>query len=388
MGNTKLTNEQVLQDFLLDINCLNELLPWTENFNIFDILKISRAEIRHSNMLAWLLNPNENHGLGDSFFQQILCKIAKSNLNNKHAVFNLLTMDLYDFSVMREWKNIDILLYSAKVKTVIAIENKIGAHEHDNQLARYQRTIENEFADYSKIFIFLTPDGKSPSDKNNWEILTYSDIAEILTQLSTNTKLLPEANLMIRNYIEIIRRDIVEDKELTEICNKIYNKHKKALDLIFEYRTDERMRINDAIKEILYRLSSEGLIIYDESFGCNFQTVQMNNYLPKLSEPISSYKTNDIYLYWFNVTENGFYAIFELCGKNVPKQSNEKMQAITAVLKPNDKKPIFEYKRVFATKRYNISANASQSDIERAAKSAVYDILNMEKQLFSHLEQE
>lgn len=35
--------------------------------NIFQILNIARAEIRHSNFLAWLLDPNGTHGLGRLF---------------------------------------------------------------------------------------------------------------------------------------------------------------------------------------------------------------------------------------------------------------------------------------------------------------------------------
>lgn len=59
MSNNQQTNEEALQNFLLDIGCLDELLPWTGKFNLFDVLKISRTEIRHSNMLGWILNPNE-----------------------------------------------------------------------------------------------------------------------------------------------------------------------------------------------------------------------------------------------------------------------------------------------------------------------------------------
>ena len=45
MGGKELTNEEALQNFLLDIGCLDELLPWTGKFNLFDVLKITRAEI-------------------------------------------------------------------------------------------------------------------------------------------------------------------------------------------------------------------------------------------------------------------------------------------------------------------------------------------------------
>ena len=34
MDGKELTNEEALQNFLLDIGCLDELLPWTGKFNI------------------------------------------------------------------------------------------------------------------------------------------------------------------------------------------------------------------------------------------------------------------------------------------------------------------------------------------------------------------
>ena len=72
MENT--AEEKALQDFLLDIECLDELIPWTGKVNLFDVLKVSKKEIYHSNMLAWLLDPNENHGLGEAFLKGILQK--------------------------------------------------------------------------------------------------------------------------------------------------------------------------------------------------------------------------------------------------------------------------------------------------------------------------
>ena len=105
-------DEKSLRDFLLDEDCLEELSPWTGRFNIFDVLKISRTEIRHSNMLGWLLDPNENHGLGDKFLRAVFQLIA--NNSSKHDVFEILLLDNSSFLVLREWRNIDILLISKK----------------------------------------------------------------------------------------------------------------------------------------------------------------------------------------------------------------------------------------------------------------------------------
>lgn len=387
MDGKELTNEEALQNFLLDIGCLDELLPWTGKFNMFDVLKISRTEIRHSNMLGWLLNPNENHGMGDVFLKGILQRLVENDSDGRYNVFNVLLMDFYTFSVMREWKNIDILLTSTEEKTVIAIENKVGSHEHSNQLNRYRNILEKEYPDYNRMLVFLTPDGEKPSDVENWDVLTYSDVIDVLESATLQIKILPDVDLMIKNYIDVVRRDIVEDQQLIDICNKIYNKHKKALDLIFENRIDGKTQLSDAIKDTLCRLSEEGLIIYDESWGYNFRTEAMDKYLPLLDEAISSWGSTNIYSYWFNVRDDRFYGIFELAGNNVPEESMEKMQAITDILKPNDKrKSNFTYKRIYTTKWYDVSDDEDiEGVVEKAVRAAVGDILDMEKKALSQL---
>lgn len=67
---------------------------------------------------------------------------------------------------------------------MVALENKVGSHEHSNQLNRYRNVLE-------------------------------SAILQI--------RILPDVDLMIKNYIDVVRRDIVEDHQLIDICNKIYN---------------------------------------------------------------------------------------------------------------------------------------------------------------------
>lgn len=233
-------DEEALQNFLLDIQCLDELRPWTDKFNLFDVLKITRTEIRHSNMLAWLLDPSENHGIGDSFFRGIIQKLVENDSEGRYDVFWLLLLDTYSFSVYREWKNIDLLLVSDQEKIVIAIENKVGAHEHSNQLNRYRSAVEKEYMDYKKVYAFLTPDGEEPSDIENWGILTYWDVVDVLENISSTQELRSDVKVMVDNYLEVVRRDIVEDKELIDICNKIYDKHRKALDLIYENRVDAK----------------------------------------------------------------------------------------------------------------------------------------------------
>lgn len=95
--------------------------------------------------------------------------------------------------------------------------------------------------------------------------MTYLDIVETLESVSGGIDLIPDVRLMIDNYIAIIRRDIVDDQQLIEICDKIYKKHQKALDLIFEHRVNNRGQIAAAVRETLQQMSDEGSIVFDEN---------------------------------------------------------------------------------------------------------------------------
>ena len=233
------SNEEAIKNFLLDINCLDALKPWISKINIFDILKISRTEIRHSNILAWLLDANENHGIGDIFIRSVIQRLIQNNLDyfnsNKINVLELLTLDFSNFNIMREWNNIDILLLSQKDRFVICIENKINIGEHSNQLVRYREKVQETFPKeegYDAIFIYLTPDKALPSDIDAWMPLSYVEILDILNNSIDDKGLEPRVKLIIENYIETLRRYVVKDKELVQICINIYKKHKQALDLI------------------------------------------------------------------------------------------------------------------------------------------------------------
>lgn len=384
--NNTISDEQALQDFLLDIECLDKLLPWTGKFNLFDVLKVSRNEIRHSNVLGWLLDPNENHGMGDAFLKGVLQRMAENDSDGRYDVFKVLRSDMYSFSVYREWKNIDILLVSSEEKLVIAIENKVGSHEHSNQLNRYREILENDYDGYKRLYVYLTPDGEEPSDVSNWDVLTYTDVVEVIENIYNRMELQPDISLMIRNYIEIIRRDIVEEQQLIDICNKIYNKHRKALDLIYANRTDGRTQMADAIVSALEKLNDDGIIIHGQDWGnMVFRTSEMDEVLPLLENPDSSWGTLNVYSYWFNFRESSFYAVFELGGWNVPEQEMQMMNRIIDELKPNDnKRDNFRYKRVFRTKWYELNeADDIEAEAYKAVSEAVSEIKAMEGKLIA-----
>jgi len=105
---------QALERFVVENDELLELEERIGRFNIFDALRIDRAEIRHSNFLAWLLDPNESHGQGGLFLRAILMDLFKSARENGFpcpvSPIELDGEDLRGVEVRREWKHIDLVL--------------------------------------------------------------------------------------------------------------------------------------------------------------------------------------------------------------------------------------------------------------------------------------
>src|SRR4051794_5041144 len=78
--------------------------------NIFQILNISRTEIRHSNFLAWLLDPNGTHGLGRLFLIKFLRDIAASERASEIDELEIEDLNFNSVELRREWRNIDLLI--------------------------------------------------------------------------------------------------------------------------------------------------------------------------------------------------------------------------------------------------------------------------------------
>ena len=74
MGN--LISEETLHKMEADTS-FQQLSQKMQTLNIFEVLGITNAEIRHSNFLAWLLDPNGNHGMGDKFLREFVSKLGQ-----------------------------------------------------------------------------------------------------------------------------------------------------------------------------------------------------------------------------------------------------------------------------------------------------------------------
>ncbi len=276
MDNNLKTNKEVLLDFMTDIDCLEQLSPWIDDLNIFNVLKLTRTEIRHSNMLAWLLDPNENHGLGTSFLYGFIAKLPsilpgqRSGNMEDIDFLSLLASDLHSFRVEREWKDIDVLLASKEQKIVIAIENKIDSDLGKNQLNKYDSILIEKYSGWSWARILLAPDQSRFNEDTttpSWGRMEYMDIVEVLDRCFDRTKSSrPEASILIENYLRLLKHDIImEDPELSKICNAIYQKHKAALDLIINNIEDSTQPIADICRKWITQLKDNNQVVVENT---------------------------------------------------------------------------------------------------------------------------
>ncbi|MDD3662732.1 MAG: PD-(D/E)XK nuclease family protein [Candidatus Pacebacteria bacterium] len=245
--------------------------------NIFNALKVGHYEIRHSNFLAWLLDPNESHGLGDLFLKRFLRETLISPKVNV-SLIDIEEMNTDLTNVKREFLNFDILIELKEI--IVVIENKIHSSEGNNQLKRYYDTAHTEFSGKPLAFVYLTLEGDIPSNEE-YIPFSYEQIESILNELTTvfGESLNPSIKVYLNDYLHLIKNSIMKNGEIDELSRKIYRNHKTLLDTLFSYRQDSitylRTFFDNQVKNSGWELTSQsrGFI--------RFITPELDSILPR-----------------------------------------------------------------------------------------------------------
>lgn len=234
--------QRQLDAFLVDNRELEALNARLANFNLFRVLRIEKAEIRHSNVLAWLLTPGETHGLGDLFLRRFLSRLLMENdeLDVSLSPAQIELMSLGDVEVEREWQNIDILVQCRSGEWCLIIENKILSKERVGQLLKYKKKVRETSPSLQIIPVYLTVEGDEPSEEGKkagfvpWSHAQVLELADAI--IEQNCARIPgDASTFLKHYLDVLRRLTMQDEELSDLCKTIYRKHRDAIDLIVEY---------------------------------------------------------------------------------------------------------------------------------------------------------
>jgi hypothetical protein len=152
--------------------------------------------------------------------------------------------------------------------------------------------------------------------------MTYNDILLIVERESAKSKLNEQIKFLIENYMDVLRREIVEDQRLKKICAEIYAKHKEALDLIYEHRPDEILNISAIVKDWCNEQRNNGNLFFDEKNSqkgvVRFQTPKMSSILPDSDENISVWKNKQFYFYEIHITTEKLRVLLVVSMENLP----------------------------------------------------------------------
>ena len=233
---------RLLNRFLVDNPELEELSAKLSVFNILNVLKVEKTEIRHSNILAWLMDPQGSHGMGQAFIRRVLSTML---LESESGIVELTPasvelMNMVDVEVLREWKNIDLLAISDANRWVLLIENKIRSRASKRQLLKYIEVVKKKFINFTIIPVLLTlesDEGIEAAEEAEYITWSHSQLYPVASHLirQRQDRIPEDAKIFIEHYLTVLRRLTMQDEEIVQLCKTIYKKHKDAIDLIVEW---------------------------------------------------------------------------------------------------------------------------------------------------------
>lgn len=258
-------------------------------FNPFEILKIGHYELRHTNTLAWLLDPAENHGLGDTFLRAFIARfgttdgrdsithrfeiaedrtvtirreVKLSHLKGNTAEGERLGLfggdELNQDNAQALKKAIDIIVDSND--WVLAIEAKVRSQEGEEQLKDYQKALNAYVGGSEKLLtlVFLTIDGDGASESQwvsaNWE---ENVITPLETALSIHHDLREDIRSFLTSYLSTLKRYAGSGDEVETLATRLATSErlKKPLQEIQEAlkKRGKKKDLDEKTKRLLRR---------------------------------------------------------------------------------------------------------------------------------------
>jgi hypothetical protein len=156
---------EALQADAAELERIESLL---NRFNVFEAIGFVGQELMHSRFLAFLLDPQQSHGLGNSFLEAFLRLVSKPAKGASRPCLDLTrSEELYRTRVRTEVYTgdgrIDILLINEAGGWATIIENKVWTTEHHDQLDRYYRFVKVTNPSWQILSVYLTPFGQAPT---------------------------------------------------------------------------------------------------------------------------------------------------------------------------------------------------------------------------------
>ena len=181
-------------------------------FNLFDVLRNADYEIRHSNLLAWLLQPGESHGSGSEFLRELVGYLHEQADNaNIARMPEPSGYEARQIRVERELDYVDVTVFIEKpVNLLIAIENKTEeiSSAHVKQAKHYDKKLREKYSDQYRIqSVLLTTSANGNHSEPGLLHASWFRIHEIVSSILAAGRFgSGAASVLVGQYLEIVDR--------------------------------------------------------------------------------------------------------------------------------------------------------------------------------------
>ena len=151
---------------------------WSGSRSLLGVIGRRGLEKVHSAVLAWVLDPNGRHGVGEAGLRRVLDRCGLNGLRVDRHV-RVVTEEACRHPDHDTYGYTDIVVRAAT--WTVVIENKVWAEQHGLQLDLYFDAYQAD----GTTFIYLTPDGVRPHS-------TRPEVAAAYRRLSWRRDLIPE----------------------------------------------------------------------------------------------------------------------------------------------------------------------------------------------------
>ncbi len=238
-----MTRDQELDRLVGDSGFLryHEEFVKRREFNAFDVLRYSEYEIRHSNVLAWLLNPNETHELGRDFLEWFL---GQARLPGKLPGEIVRGDGGQTVRVERELYYVDVVIFleSDQGRHIVAIENKPewALPEHYEQVRAHLERLRPKYSGHDIHCVLLSTSREGIDGEDEIAHVSWRDVgAQIETMHDTDSFGHEEVAAFIRQYLVAVGRLIGPEERDADYFRKLLDDHHSLLKYMFGVLGDE-----------------------------------------------------------------------------------------------------------------------------------------------------
>jgi hypothetical protein len=189
--------------------------------SLFRTMDAGRLEVAHTRTLAWLLDPNGEHGFGQTLLVALLRRLSGDDSSGT----------LRDVRVWSEfpivWSGgkgrLDVLAEGSwedrqRPGWALVIEAKVDAGLGEDQLYNYSEWLRAHAVHREKYRVFLTADGRAPENPNGrepdigaeddeWEPLSFLELVRVLRSTYDGLRQAPGFHFL-RFYLAGVLQDV------------------------------------------------------------------------------------------------------------------------------------------------------------------------------------